>query len=277
MKDIITRTLTGIVFVAVVLGAICLYRLPFLIVFSLITVFTLWEFYGLTGHYENARIKRLVNTVGGIYLFISSYAYANEVASAMIYLPYLLFIIGVFVAELYDKNSNPLNNWAFTFFGQVYVAGSFSLLNFITAIPGTPGQIVHTPIYAVAVFVLIWLNDTGAYLVGSSFGRHRLFERISPKKSWEGFFGGFIIALIASQVFAYFVPGASRIEWIGLSATVVIFGTWGDLTESLIKRTLGLKDSGKILPGHGGMLDRFDSVMMAIPATYIFIELFIQN
>ena len=108
-------------------------------------------------------------------------------------------------------------------------------------------------------------------------GKHKLFERISPKKSWEGFFGGLILSLASSQAFAWFAPEINRMNWLGLAATVVLFGTWGDLIESLLKRTLGVKDSGNVLPGHGGMLDRFDSVMLAVPASYIYIELFIRN
>ena len=114
-------------------------------------------------------------------------------------------------------------------------------------------------------------------MVGSLFGKHRLFERISPKKSWEGFFGGLVFALLTSLVFAWLIPSTNACIWLGLAATVVVFGTWGDLIESQMKRTLGVKDSGNILPGHGGLLDRFDSVLMAIPAAYIYIELFIRN
>ncbi|WP_439788047.1 phosphatidate cytidylyltransferase, partial [Parabacteroides goldsteinii] len=115
------------------------------------------------------------------------------------------------------------------------------------------------------------------YLVGSMIGKRKLFERISPKKSWEGFFGGLAVVLGASQALAWYAPEVSWYNWLGLSATVVLFGTWGDLIESLLKRTLGVKDSGNVLPGHGGMLDRFDSLMLAAPAAYIYIELFIRN
>ena len=135
----------------------------------------------------------------------------------------------------------------------------------------------YTPLFIMAIFIFVWLDDTGAYLVGSLIGKHKLFERISPKKSWEGFFGGLILSLASSQAFAWFAPEINRMNWLGLAATVVLFGTWGDLIESLLKRTLGVKDSGNVLPGHGGMLDRFDSVMLAVPTSYIYIELFIRN
>lgn len=274
LKNLITRTLTGIIFVAVLLGAICLHGYWFLVVFGLITELTLWEFYGLIAHYENASVKRFLNSLGGTYLFIATFCYTQGISGNPIFLPYLLFLLYVMVSELYDKSSNPINHWAFTLFAQVYCAGSFSLLNFIAS---QSGGLSSIPYFVLAIFIFVWMSDTGAYLVGSLIGKRRLFERISPHKSWEGFFGGLVFALIAARVFAWFIPSIPLYTWLGLAVTIVIFGTWGDLVESLIKRTLTVKDSGNILPGHGGMLDRFDSVLMAIPAAYIYIELFIRS
>ena len=277
MKNLIIRALTGIIFVVVLVSAICIHPIFFLILFCIITGLTLWEFGGLVKHYENANLQRAVNVLGGVYLFIATFVYANGLTDGKIFLPYLLFIMLSMIAELYYKAPNPINNWAFTLFAQVYCAGSFSMLNFIGAEPGTPGVMSYTPLFIMAIFIFVWLDDTGAYLVGSLIGKRKLFERISPKKSWEGFFGGLILVLASSQAFAWFAPEIRRLKWLGLAATVVLFGTWGDLIESLLKRTLGVKDSGNVLPGHGGMLDRFDSVMLAVPASYIYIELFIRN
>ena len=277
MKNLIIRALTGIIFVVVLISAIYIHPIFFLILFCIITGLTLWEFGGLVKHYENANLQRTVNVLGGVYLFIATFVYANGLTDGKIFLPYLLFIMLTMIAELYYKAPNPINNWAFTLFAQVYCDGSFSILNFIGAEPGTPGVMSYTPLFIMAIFIFVWLDDTGAYLVGSLIGKHKLFERISPKKSWEGFFGGLILSLASSQAFAWFAPEINRMNWLGLAATVVLFGTWGDLIESLLKRTLGVKDSGNVLPGHGGMLDRFDSVMLAVPASYIYIELFIRN
>ena len=277
MKNLIIRALTGIIFVVVLISAIYIHPIFFLILFCIITGLPLWEFGGLVKHYENANLQRTVNVLGGVYLFIATFVYANGLTDGKIFLPYLLFIMLTMIAELYYKAPNPINNWAFTLFAQVYCAGSFSILNFIGAEPGTPGVMSYTPLFIMAIFIFVWLDDTGAYLVGSLIGKHKLFERISPKKSWEGFFGGLILSLASSQAFAWFAPEINRMNWLGLAATVVLFGTWGDLIESLLKRTLGVKDSGNVLPGHGGMLDRFDSVMLAVPASYIYIELFIRN
>ena len=141
MKNLITRALTGIIFVAVLVGAIYFHSYYFLTVFGLITGLSLWEFYGLVKHYENAAIKRFVSSLGGAYLFAATFGYANGLVGGNIFLPYLLFLMYTMITELYDKASNPINNWALTLFGQIYCAGSFSLLNFITSVPNTPGEV----------------------------------------------------------------------------------------------------------------------------------------
>ena len=271
MKNLIIRALTGIIFVVVLVSAICIHPIFFLILFCIITGLTLWEFGGLVKHYENANLQRAVNVLGGVYLFIATFVYANGLTDGKIFLPYLLFIMLTMIAELYYKAPNPINNWAFTLFAQIYCAGSFSMLNFIGAEPGTPGVMSYTPLFIMAIFIFVWLDDTGAYLVGSLIGKRKLFERISPKKSWEGSIGGGVVAIGVSFILAHYFPFMSMIEWAGLALVVVIFGTWGDLTESLLKRQLHVKDSGTILPGHGGMLDRFDSSLMAIPAAVVYL------
>ena len=143
--------------------------------------------------------------------------------------------------------------------GDVYKRQSYSI------------GVAYAGMLPFSVFVFLWASDSGAYCFGSLFGRHKLFPRISPNKSWEGSVGGGLVAVAASQIFACFEPSLGRWEWLGLALTVVIFGTWGDLVESLLKRQLQIKDSGNILPGHGGMLDRFDSSLLAIPASVIYL------
>lgn len=176
------------------------------------------------------------------------------------------------ITELYLKKKNPIGNWAYSMLSQLYVALPFALLN-VLAFHNSPetSSVTYNPILPLSIFVFIWLSDTGAYCVGSLIGKHRLFERISPKKSWEGSIGGGIFSIASSFAFAHFFPFMQTGEWAGLAIVVVIFGTWGDLTESLMKRQLGIKDSGNILPGHGGMLDRFDSALMAIPAAVVYL------
>ncbi len=277
MKNLIIRGLTGAVFVAVLAGAICYNPYTFLALFSILTGLLLWEFYSLLKEYFPSVPRRIGGTIGGMYLFVATFLHANGLAESHVFTPYLAFLIFLFVSELYNKQQNPLNNLAYSLFAQVYCAGTFALSNYIVLGKNEEGAIIFTPLLLMALFIFVWINDTGAYLVGSQFGKHRLFERISPKKSWEGFWGGLIFALASSFVFANLNPEISWYNWLGLAATIVCFGTWGDLIESLIKRTVGVKDSGKMLPGHGGMLDRFDSILLAIPAAYIYIELFIRN
>ncbi|KAA6305037.1 Phosphatidate cytidylyltransferase, partial [termite gut metagenome] len=187
------------------------------------------------------------------------------------FIPYLLLIIYLLISELYLKRENPPANWAYTMLSQFYVALPYALLNVLAfQYDYAANSVDYNPVIPLSIFIFIWLNDTGAYCVGSLIGKHKLFKRISPRKSWEGAIGGGALAIASSFVFAHFFPVLSIIQWVGLALTVVVFGTWGDLTESLLKRQLGVKDSGNILPGHGGMLDRFDSALLAIPAAVIY-------
>jgi phosphatidate cytidylyltransferase len=191
----------------------------------------------------------------------------------MVFIPYLVTIIYLLVTELYSKQPDPINNWAYTMLSQMYIALPFSLIN-VLAFTSTPdGRVMFNTILPLSVFIFLWTNDTGAYCVGSLLGRHKLFPRISPGKSWEGSVGGSLFVLAAAWAISYFLDGAilTTIQWLGLGLVVAVFGTWGDLVESLFKRTLGIKDSGNILPGHGGMLDRFDSSLIAIPAAVVYL------
>lgn len=276
MKNFIVRALTGIIFVSIIIGAICFHPLAYVCVFGGVVALILHEFYRLIEHYEETQINCYSNCVSGVYLFVASFVYASGWIGSVIFYPYLLYLIYVFVGELYYKRANPINNWAFSFLGQIFYVVPFSLMNFIV-FTKTESGMLFTPILLFSIFVFVWMNDTGAFLVGSLFGKHRLFKRISPKKSWEGFYGGLVFALASSFAFYYFFPDIEWYKWLGLSLVIVIFGTWGDLTESLLKRTLGVKDSGHILPGHGGLLDRFDSVTMAVPVAFVYIQMVIRH
>lgn len=270
MKNLVTRALTGIVFVALLLSALCLHGYLFMALFTLIATLTAWEFYGITERGEERAAKRLLLSLGGGYLFAATYLWANGlVGGPLLFLPYLLLLMYALISALYERQEDPIRAMALAFFGQAYCVAPFALLNLVP------------PYLALALFIFVWTNDTGAYLAGSLLGRHKLFERISPKKTWEGSIGGWVLTLVAAGCFWRLAPEAhatlSLAYWLGLATTITLFGTWGDLVESLLKRTLGIKDSGHILPGHGGMLDRFDSVLMAIPATYIYIYMFIAG
>lgn len=272
MKNFIQRAITGVIFVAVLIGCIIGGPLPFGILFCLISALATVEFCQLMNQQQGVHINRNICTLGSITLFLCFFFYGMNPAETNIFIPYLAILIYLFISELYLKKENPINNWAYAMFSQLYVALPFALLN-VLAFQTIPTETVsqYLFIFPLSIFIFNWMNDTGAYCTGVLFGKHPLFKRISPKKSWEGSIGGAVFCIAAAFALAHFFPIYSTGEWIGLSLTVVVFGTWGDLTESLMKRQLGIKDSGNILPGHGGILDRFDSAMLAIPAAVVYL------
>lgn len=273
-SNFIQRAITGVIFVGVLVGCILGGPISFSLLFALITALTIHEFGTIVSKQPDVEINKPICMLAGVFLFFG-FAYLGVMpGQTEILIPYLFLLIYLLVSELYLKKKNPLNNWAYAMMSQIYVALSFAMLNVLAyhSVGGTsPYQIQYNPILPLSIFIFTWINDTGAYCTGMLFGKHRLFERISPKKSWEGSIGGGVFSIIAGVIMAHFFPFMSIGVWIGLALTVVVFGTWGDLTESLLKRTLGIKDSGNILPGHGGMLDRFDSTLMAVPAAVVYL------
>lgn len=273
MNNLVKRTLTGTIFVGVILAAIYFNPWAFLILFCVITFLALREFYGLF-YKEESRFSLNLNAFAGVYLFAAFYMYQAEtpgVRTVLLFAPYLLYLLYVFIAQLYARQEDPIHHWAYTLLGQVYIGLGFALLNVLAFCSRCSGERVYSPYLLIAFFTFIWINDTGAFLTGSAFGRHRLFERISPKKSWEGFWGGAGCVLVAAWLFSLFFEFFSVWEWLGLGIVITVFSTWGDLCESLMKRSIHIKDSGTILPGHGGMLDRFDSALLASPAVVVYL------
>lgn len=273
LTNLITRTVTGVLFVAVLVAGILYSPFTFGILFMLITALCTWEFCNIVNQYGNVRINPLICTVAGTYLFAAFFGYCSGITPAGVFLPYLLSILYMWVGELYLKRPNPIHNWAYTMLSQMYIALPFGLLNALTQVPDPDSGTgtTYMSILPLSVFIFLWSSDTGAYCVGSLIGKHRLFPSISPKKSWEGSIGGGLLAIGVSQLLAHFFTVFSPLQWAGMALVVTLFGTWGDLVESLMKRRLGIKDSGNILPGHGGMLDRFDSSLLAIPAVVLYI------
>ena len=276
MNNFIARTITGILFVATIV--VCfLNPTAMIFLFALVTGLTVWEFTGLVNDRPGVAVNRFISTVAGVYFFLAMAGTCSGFTSSTVFIPYLITIIYLLVAELYAKQEDPIHDWAYTMMSQMYVVLPFSLLNML-AFRAAPEGIMYVYTLPLSVFVFLWVNDTGAYCCGSLFGKHKLFPRVSPGKSWEGSIGGGVFVLAAAALVWYLTDtydmnptGMGMWEWIGLGLTVVVFGTWGDLVESLFKRTLGIKDSGNILPGHGGMLDRFDSSLLAIPAAVVYL------
>ncbi len=289
MKNLIVRALTGVVFLAVMICGILYSPATFGVLFTVITAFSVWEFTGIVNMRADVNVNRFITMVAGGCLFVGFFGYAAGIpGGVLLFIPWLLSMIYLLVAELYLQREVPLNNWAYAMMAQIYVALPFALLSLVeftkvnavaTSEPGTAAGAW----LVLAIYVFLWVNDTGAYCVGSLLGRHKLFPRVSPGKSWEGSIGGGLLVVITALLVAFFGPkdglagtsmttlGLTAVEWVGFALTVVVFGTWGDLIESLLKRQMGIKDSGNILPGHGGMLDRFDSSLLAIPAAVVYL------
>lgn len=266
LKTLAIRTATGAIFVSIIVGSILWNRYSFALAFSAFSALASAEFYRLSEDLTHApKGTKFVDILGSLLLFVTLYIYASNDfdISGVITVPYIVYFLVRFIMQLYDKVERPLEGWAYSFLGQIYVALPFAMCNIL--------YFRFSPLIMLSLFVFIWVNDTGAYLVGCTIGKHRLFERISPKKSWEGFWGGLILAACTALVASHFFDILNTWEWVGLALTCSIFGTWGDLCESLIKRSLGVKDSGNILPGHGGWLDRFDSLLLAAPAAILYL------
>ncbi|MDR2823941.1 MAG: phosphatidate cytidylyltransferase [Prevotellaceae bacterium] len=271
MKTLIIRTLSGAVYVGIIVAAIMTNGYIFAVVFSVLSALTTFEFHKLTNKQENVNVPAWIGLIASALLFIT-FALINDIFTEISLILYCAFVFSIFIAEIFRKNQNIVHNIAYFLLGQIYIALPFTLMIFIYQL---------NTFFLLALFVIIWANDTFAYLAGSLAGKHKMCKDISPKKSWEGFLGGMAGALVAGFVFYKFCPvqihcmtGATIMQlwqWFVFALIIVIFGTLGDLFESKIKRTVGVKDSGNIMPGHGGLLDRFDSLLFAVVPAMMFL------
>lgn len=226
------------------------------------------------GHISNT--SRLIDIIGAFFLISGIACFLNLSLPSFMFgawslktflFAYLVYLMARLVSQLYIQDGNALSHYANSLMGQLYIALPMGLMCALYAMTNCW--------FVLGMFILIWLSDTGAFCVGSLIGKHKLFERISPKKSWEGFFGGLAFCLAAALCYHFFGKGLgvglNLWQMLGFGAIVCVFGTWGDLVESLIKRTLGVKDSGNLLPGHGGILDRIDSLLLVTPAVFAYL------
>ena len=273
MKNLITRTITGAIFVILVIGSIIWNKWAFASLFFAFSIIGLWEFYQIFGQNIQTKIQKYFGLLAGAFLFVSIALCAFnflEMKLLLINIP-LLFI--VFIVELFSGKENPINNISIVLTGIFYVVLPLSLLVLFI----NPGFVfgVEQSTFLLGFFILIWSNDTFAYLCGSILGKHKLFERISPKKTWEGSIGGAVFTVLIAFVLSKVFNNIDLIDWIIISIIIIISATIGDLIESMLKRSLKIKDAGSIFPGHGGMLDRFDAVFMAAPLVLLYLILFI--
>ena len=280
MKNFIIRAITGLTFAALLIGCILYNPVSLILLFSIVAGLTIWEFGTIVNNHAGASMNRLISAVAGFYLVFAVGGYQLGMISTREFMPYLLTLIYLLVSELYRQEPHPLKNWAYAFASQIYIALPFALLSVLGLhYDSFANEMRYDFIYPLSVFIFLWMSDTGAYLVGSLLSRYfpaKLFPRISPKKSWVGSIGGGLLCLAAAWgIYAYEPQYMTLWQWMGLALTVCVFGTWGDLVESLLKRQVGIKDSGTILPGHGGLLDRFDSALLAIPAAVVYLYMIV--
>ncbi len=269
MKNFIQRVAFGIIYLVIIIGSLFTGKFGFGLVFLLISLIALYEFFALSkasGTYPLV-IPSLIT--GGL-AFVLSFLVSSRMAEPRVLLLIIPLVILIFILALYSDKQAVMINTAISFMGIIYVSVPMSLINLLAFPSGSAHLYTHRII--LGILTLIWINDSGAYLVGMSIGRHRLFERISPKKSWEGAIGGAILTLICSLWLHLLMGVLDRSDWLFLALIVSVFGVFGDLTESLFKRSAGQKDSGKIIPGHGGLLDRIDSILFVIPLAAVYLS-----
>jgi phosphatidate cytidylyltransferase len=269
VNNLITRTLTGIIFVAAIIGSMIWHPLAFGILFFMVMLMGMEELYRMAGKDAVSVPKRSV-------LFISSLIYmilmllANRLIPVSWFASIPVLLLAFFILELFRKAGDPVKNVSYSILSVVYVTIPFASLNFFFN-PDFQGLGSSTYFLLLGYFLLLWSHDIFAYLTGLVFGRHKLFKRVSPNKTWEGSLGGVIFSLLMAWGLSYFIWYLNILEWMGMALIIAVFGTLGDLSESMLKRKYDVKDSGTILPGHGGILDRFDAMMFSAPAVLCYL------
>ena len=266
MKSLITRTITGIIFVGIIVATFFLPPVFYSIIFLPITLLGVWEYLQIAGK-KNVTPQYLLPFLISIVVFIAFQQMQNTMSlSLVLFMIAIVLMVSLPVVELFRKKENPTLNIAVSLFPLLWITMPFSIAGL---------WFQDSASVVLSLFIIIWLNDSLAYCAGSLLGKHKLFERISPKKSWEGFLAALILTATASAFFIdipYFQNSVftERWHWFGFTMLVIIAGTFGDLVESLFKRDSSVKDSGNILPGHGGILDRFDSFLLAAPVGFAY-------
>ncbi|MEO8886951.1 MAG: phosphatidate cytidylyltransferase [Mucilaginibacter sp.] len=264
------RAITGFFFIIVMLGSVLLGQYVFDVFYLVLGAFCLWEFYS---NVKKSSIKPNLATglLGGVMIYLV-YAIINYHHDAFhTGLPVLLPVVlsFIFIQELFKKHDAPFTNIAYTYLGIFFTVVPFTFFHALGYING--GFTFHFPM---AFLLMLWANDTGAYLVGSKLGKHKLFERHSPKKTWEGFVGGMLITAGAALWISHYFADIPPVQWVIVGVLISCFGTLGDLVESMFKRSIDVKDSGGLLPGHGGLLDRFDGLLIAAPIVYTYLYVY---
>lgn len=268
-KSIVIRAISGAVYVALVLGSIFLGSWAFAIVMGFAMLVSLGEFYNISKAL-GVKPQQILGFITAILIFLAGYAGSfglfGGVVDRQLWYAVIPAVIAVFFAELYRKQESPFTNIGYTILGLVYVAVPFALMNYVLQ---KGGQNIMF-----CFFILLWANDTFAFLFGIALGKHKLFPSISPKKSWEGYIGGIISVVLVAYLMHLLFADVELIHIVVIGLIVAVTGVFGDLVESMLKRSAGVKDSGKIMPGHGGLLDRFDAVLLSLPLVFAYVQVF---
>lgn len=268
-NNLTQRIITGLLGSAAIIIAVVVGQWTYFGAFLLIVLLSLLEFYKLVG-LDGMLPQKYFGTFCGLLVFVLSFLIECRVLPFQYYFLIFPIVSFVYMIKLYKKfERKPFTNIAYTFLGIFYVAIPFSLLNIAVFEDGE----YHFEVIFGCLFIL-WASDTGAYFAGTFFGKRKLFERISPKKSWEGFFGGALLALVFAFGLSKYLEYLSLTQWLIIAVIIIVGGTFGDLIESLLKRSIEIKDSGTALPGHGGFLDRFDGLLISAPFIVAYLEIF---
>lgn len=267
LSNLYQRIIAGFLGGVVMIGSICLNEWSYFLLFLIICFFTLKEFYEIL---RSADISPNMNfgIISGILIYTILFFIEKGILDFNYYFLLFPFLFLLFLIELFSKSEKPFVNIAFTFLGNIYIAFPFALLNVSAFISGTYNYKI-----VLGILFLLWANDVGGYFSGKMLGKNKLFFSISPKKTWEGTIGGGILSLFTGLILSLFWKELNTVQWLILTIIIVVVGSYGDLVESLLKRSLGIKDSGQTIPGHGGFLDRFDGLLLSSPFIAAFLKI----
>ncbi len=267
LSNLQQRLLVGAAGATIIISGIRINQWTYLFIFFVITIFSLLEFHSLVNS-AGIQTNKWLGTILGLTLLIGSFFVVTNYLKPSFYLFFFALAFLLFFVELFQTHEKPFERMAFAFLAIVYTSLPYALLNYVVFKSG-----VYDYKIILGIFLLLWANDTGGYFGGRFMGKHKLYERISPKKTWEGSISGGVFSILIALVLNYFFPIYGIWTWIGLSLIIVIAGSLGDLVESQLKRSLSIKDSGSSLPGHGGFLDRFDGLIISLPFVVVYFEL----
>jgi phosphatidate cytidylyltransferase len=271
LTNLAQRTITGAIGVAIVVACTLWNATAFTLLMLFISIASLFEFYTLAEK-KGIKPQKYLGLLAGVFLFLSTSILPNHFQGSNLELQ-LFFIplaFAIFIAELYRKAEDPFSNIAWTLLGIVYIPFSLAVFTWISVIDIFSG---YQPQIILGFFIILWTGDTGAYFAGKQFGKHKLFERHSPKKTWEGSIGGALSSLLAAWISSIYFTEMPMLHWMAIACIIIVTSTFGDLAESMLKRSIRIKDSGIVLPGHGGFLDRFDGVFISAPFVFTYLKI----